>query len=577
MQTSQLFQQEKKKLLTRFGIVIAIVLLINIISFRWHKRLDLTNDNRFTISQGTKNLLANTKEKISVKVLLAGNLPSNYTKLLQGTSDLLKSLQEASNGRISYTFENPWRDDLSKEQRQVLGKTLADKGLYPIPITKQISGGAENQYIFPYATIFANGKEENVNLLEPNYGNDESLDGALTTSESLLEYKFASAIKNLYKVDKANIAYVMGNGQNLGPYTYDALSTLGRLYHLDTIDATKGIEIPSAYQCIIICRPTTTFDEKTKFKLDQYVMNGGKILWYLDAINCNLDTMSKSPTYAAIPFELNLDDQLLKYGVRCNNNLVEDLQCVELPLTTGYVGDKPKIESFPWMYYPIHTPISKHPIVNNMDAVYTRFVGTIDTIANKDNVKNILLSTSQYSRALPAPLTVSFNTVRVKPNTALYNKSNMPTAVCIEGGFSSLFENRMDAGFLKVYEDSLGKKFAAHTTAPNKMIVISDADLMLNDYNPKKGLAPLGYYTQTGKLYANKVFLLNCVEYLVDKTNLLDARSKDVQLRLLDKARVEKNKTVIQFLNIALPILLMILFGSAYFFFRKKKYENKLK
>jgi ABC-2 type transport system permease protein len=576
MQTSEIFQQEKKKLLSRFGIVIAIVLLINFVSFRWHKRIDLTNDNRFTISQGTKNLLANSKEKISIKVLLAGNLPSNYTKLMQGTSDLLKSLQDASNGKITYTFENPWREDLSKEEKQLLGKNLAEKGLFPIPITKQISGGSESQFIFPYATIFANGKEEHLNLLEPNYGNDESLDGALTSSESLLEYKFASAIKACYKADKANIAYVMGNGQNLGPYTYDALNTLGKLYKLDTIDATKGIEIPAAYQCIIICRPTIPFDEKTKFKLDQYVMNGGKILWFIDAINCNLDTMSKSPTYTAIPFELNLDDQLLKYGVRCNNNLIEDLQCVELPLTTGYIGDKPKIESFPWVYYPIHTAISKHLIVNNMDGVYSRFVGTIDTIENKDNVKNILLSSSQYSRALAAPLTVSFNMVRYKPNTALYNKSNMPIAVCIEGGFSSLFENRVDAGFLKVYEDSLGKKFAAHTKENNKMIVVSDADIILNDFNPKKGLAPLGYYTQTGKLYANKIFLLNCVEYLVDQSNLLDARSKDVQLRLLDKARVDKNKTVIQFLNIALPILLIILAGAVYFFFRKKKYEHVL-
>jgi ABC-2 type transport system permease protein len=203
-------------------------------------------------------------------------------------------------------------------------------------------------------------------------------------------------------------------------------------------------------------------------------------------------------------------------------------------------------------------------------------LGSMDTITNKDNRKTVLLSSSQYSRALSAPLTVSFNMVRYKPKTSLYNKKYMPVAVALEGGFSSLYENRMEASFTKIYEDSLGKKFMPHTIADNKMIVISDADMMLNDYNKKRGIAELGVYTATGKMFANKTFLLNCMEYLTENNSLLEARGKDVQLRLLDKNAVKENKIIIQFLNIALPILLIAFAGGLYFFFRRKKYEKAL-
>jgi gliding-associated putative ABC transporter substrate-binding component GldG len=240
------------------------------------------------------------------------------------------------------------------------------------------------------------------------------------------------------------------------------------------------------------------------------------------------------------------------------------------------IGNTPDIRPEPWVYFPIHTPTSTHPIVNNMDAVYSRFVGSIDAIANKDNTKNILLSSSQYSRALGTPLTVSFNIVRYKPKTSLYNKKYLPIALSIEGGFSSLYENRMDPGFMKVYQDSLGKQFLNHTTANNKMIVVSDADIMLNDFSPKRGPAELGFYTATRKLFANKTFLLNCVEYLTEDNNLLAARSKNVQLRLLDKKTVNNNTSMIQFLNILLPIGIVVLLGGLYTFFRKKKYTKAL-
>jgi ABC-2 type transport system permease protein len=575
MSTKNQFQIDKKKTLLQFGIVIAIAILLNVISTKWHAKFDLTDDHRFTLSAPTKKMLAELKDDVNVKVLMAGKLPSNYTKLLQGTSDVLKAFEEASNGKVKFSFENPFEGKTGDEKLKA-GEALMKQGISPMPLTSQADEGTaiEKRYVVPYAQLFSNEKVGNICLLENHFGMD--MDGILNYSESMMEYKLANTIKQLNKSTRESIAYVMGNGEVLGESTRDALTTLAEYYDLDTIDLNNDIQIPTAYRAIIICRPTEAFDEKLKFKIDQYVMNGGRILWYVDAINCSLDTMQSAPTYTAIPFELNLDDMLLKYGVRLNTNLIEDLQCNEIPLTVGMIGNTPDIRNEPWIYFPVHTPTSKHPIVNNMDAVYSRFVGSMDTITNKDNRKTVLLSSSQYSRTLAAPLTVSFNIVRYKPKTTLYNKKYLPVAVALEGGFSSLYENRMDAGFTKIYEDSLGKKFMPHTVADNKMIVVSDADMMLNDFSKKRGIAELGMYTATGKLFANKTFLLNCMEYLTENNSLLEARGKDVQLRLLDKKMVKENKVAIQFLNIALPILIVIFTGALYFFMRRKKYENKL-
>jgi ABC-2 type transport system permease protein len=567
------FQKNKRNILLQFAIVSIIVILLNIIGTKWHAKLDLTDDHKFTLSKPTKVMLANLKDVVNIRVLMTGKLPSNYTKLVQGTTDVLKAFQEASKGKVQFIFENPI-DGKTVEEKLKISEELKKQGIMPKQLKNQMEegDGIEQRFIFPYAQIMANGTGNNICLREEHYGMDE--DGILNYSENMLEYKFANSIKQLHQVSKPQIAYVVGNGQMLNLNTLHALYLLDQQYDLDTIDINKGIEISSMYKAIVICKPTMPFDNKAKFKLDQYVMNGGKILWYLDAVNCSLDTMQKAPTYTAIAYDLNLDDMLLKYGVRLNTNLVEDMQCNEIPLTVGMVGNAPDIRPEPWVYFPIHIPNSTHPIVNNLDAVNGRFESTLDTIPNQDNKKTVLLATSQYSRELSAPLTVSFNSVRFKPKTSMFNKKYMPVAVVLEGGFSSFLENRINQSLIDIYQDSLGKKLKMHTDLPNKMIVISDGDMMLNDFSKTKGPAEMGYYTPTGKLFANKTLLLNCLEYLTEESPLLEARGKSVELRMLDKKRVKENKGVIQFLNIALPILIVILLGIAYFFFRKKKYEK---
>jgi ABC-2 type transport system permease protein len=573
---NQQFLKDKKKTIWQFIAVIVCAVLLNIIGTKWHKKIDVTDDNRFTLSAPTKNMLKGLKENVNIRILLTGKLPANYTKLQQGAIDILNAFKDASNGKVNFIFENPIDGVTSVDDKLKISEELRKQGITPKQLTNQIDeeegDGVQQRFIFPYAQVLANGKQDNVALREEHYQMEEN--EILNYSESVLEYKFANCIKQLYKPAKEMIAYISGNGEAFNYNTMHAMYLLGKAYDLDTVDINYNIEIPAAYKCIVICKPIKAFDEKAKFKIDQYVMNGGRVLWFLDGNSCSLDSMETQPNYAAFSYDLNLDDMLMKYGVRLKSDVIEDIQCNELPLRVGETGNSPDIRPLPWVYFPILTPTNSHPVVKNLDAISAKFASTLDTITNTDNKKTVLLSTSTYSRSMALPFTVSFNSVRFKPKTTLYNKKHLPVAVAIEGGFSSLYENRIAETFIHVYEDSLGKKLKGHTAASNKMIVISDADIMMNDFSKKNGPTELGFYSPTGKYYGNQSFLMNCMEYLTDDNNLLEARSKDVQLRTLDLKRVKQNKTMIQILNIALPIAIVIFLGSAYFFFRKKKYAK---
>jgi ABC-2 type transport system permease protein len=569
------YKKDKKKTIATFIIALAVLIALNILSQYKHVSLDLTDDSKFTLSKPSKTYLASLKDVVNIKVLLKGKMPSNYQKLLQGTTDVLNSIQQASGGKVKFAFENPI-EGKSEEDKMKTAKELTDKGMQPLQLQNEVEegDGMERRYVFPYAVISANAKENNVCLLENHL--DMDMDGILNYSESMLEYKIVSTIKSLHTADKQKIAYLVGHGEPMNYNILDAFYSLGQYYSIDTVDLTKGIEIPAVYKCAIMCRPTSSLEDKDKFKIDQYVMNGGRMLFFIDAININMDTMIKTPTFTAMPYNLNLDNLLFTYGVRINPNLIEDLQCCKIPLTVGVINNAPDIRKESWLYFPMLTPISKHPIVANMDAVCSKFASAIDTINNGLNKKTILLNSSQYSRAMGAPVEVSFNMVRYKPKTSLYNKKYIPIAVSLEGDFKSAYTN-ITPQLISIYEDSLGKKFKVNTSKPNKMIVVSDADIMLNDYSAKYGPSELGFYKPTGELFANKPFLLNAVEYLTDDNSLLEARNKNVQLRLMDKKKIKNNKVVIQILNVVLPIALVLFIGMAYMYFRQKKYQQALK
>lgn len=566
--------KQKQQAMLRIVMLAIILVFVNILAARFHSSIDLTREKRFTLSDATKNMLKATKDPVVVDVFLTGDLPAGFKKLREATREKLQSFKNYAGANLIFRFTDPFEnaDELAKKK---IMEDLYKKGVEPVELNVKDKRNSSSQIIFPYALVRYNGREAAVRLLDNHFGMSPLQ--VLNYSESLLEYKLASTIHKLQSNGKKKIAYVMGNGEPLGSQTFDLLNTLSKIYWVDTIGLQDNYKISERYEAIIINKPTLPFTDKDKFKIDQYVMRGGKVLWAVDPLNTPIDSLQKTGQFITTDLGLNLDDQFFKYGVRVNYDLIEDaVQCNPVPLITGTLSDgQPQMELRPWTFLPVFIPTSKHPIVNNMDAIMGRFVSSIDTIEKTGNTKTILLESSQYSRSDPSPVRVSLNMIKFNPELKFFNKPYRPAAVLIEGQFNSVFKGRIAPSFLATLKDSIKYEFKAATDTTNKMIVISDGDIFINDMSQTSGVEEMGYWRYTRNLFANKSFLLNCMEYLTDPNSMLEARSKDLKLRLLDAQRIETERTKWQIINILLPVALILVFASCYFFFRKRKYERK--
>jgi ABC-2 type transport system permease protein len=322
-------------------------------------------------------------------------------------------------------------------------------------------------------------------------------------------------------------------------------------------------------RALIVAKPDSLFTEQDKFVIDQFVMRGGRVLWLLDNVHASMDSLQKGLT-VGLPMSVNLDDQLFKYGVRVNANLVQDIQAAAIPIITGYVGNQPQQNLFPWFYFPLAVSDSKHPIVNNLNAVKFEFANTLDTVGNKNITKTVLLHTSKYTKVQNAPVRISLSIVQHEPNPQQFQKSNQPLAVLLEGKFESVFKNRLPADL--VNNKDIG--FVGEG-APNKMIVVGDGDVIRNDIQRSTGnIFPLGIDRYTGQEYGNKNFILNCMNYLCDESGLISVRSRNVQLRMLDKTKVETEGLTWKTINVIGPILIIIVFGTIQFLIRKKSFTK---
>jgi len=386
-----------------------------------------------------------------------------------------------------------------------------------------------------------------------------------------LEYKFANAINQLERPNRPRVAYLVGNGEDLGIRTFDMLATLPRYYDLDTLDLMHTVHIPLAYDAIIINEPKTTFSGPEKLKIDQYVMHGGHVLWNICPLDASIDSLNAHPPQImAMEYGLELDEILFKYGVRVNADLIEDKQNLQLPRMMN--GGPAELHD--WIFFPKLNPTSDHPVVRNMDFIFGKFTSSIDTLITSGIKKTILLQSSKYSRVATSPVRVSLSVMNFPMNETMFNKPYRPVAVLLEGKFTSAYRNRLVPEYLHLL-DSLGEPFKPITDSNTSMIVSSVGDLFGNDYSTKQGILQMGYYKYDGQFYANKMFLLNCLQYLTDQSGILESHSKQVKLRLLDEGRAKDEKTQWQIVNVAVPIGLVLVFASGYFFFRKRRYEVK--
>ncbi|MGO4906329.1 gliding motility-associated ABC transporter substrate-binding protein GldG [Flavobacterium sp. W20_MBD1_R3] len=557
----------KKNNLKSVLIILAVVVLANVIGSSFFNRFDLTKDKRYTLSPTSLNIIKQVQNPLSIKVYMQGDLPAEFKRLQQETKQLLEEFQ-AYNSNIVFEFVDPLEnEDASMDNI----KELYQKGLTPINITVDDKGKQSQAMVFPWAIAVYDNKEVNIPLLK-------NIMGASTTQKVIgsvqhLEYSIAEGLNKITKAKQKKIAVIKGNGELQDIMMAKFLLQVRESYHIGpfTLDSVAknpvgSLEALEKYDLAVIAKPTETFTDAEKQVLDQFIINGGKTLWLIDQVSVEMDSLyNTSGATLAYPRDLNLNDMFFKYGIRINPAVVKDEQGSPIKLATGEQGSATQFQEFNWKFAPQVYPNSLHPIVKNLGGIKFDFANPIDTLKNGIK-KTILLQSSQYSKKIGTPSEINLNIVaeETSPNDYL-NKGKIPLSVLLEGSFHSMFENRVLPFEQKTFQ-AAGKE--------NKMIVISDGDLIKNQLDKNFQPVELGYDQRSGNLYDNKDFLINCVNYLLDDTGLINIRSKDLDLPLLDKEKVYENYTRTQILTIGLPILILVLFGVVFTFLRKRKYSK---
>ncbi len=546
------------------------VIAVNIVSSLFFHRFDLTEEKRYTLTASTKKLLQHIEQPISIEVFLEGkDLPAGIKVLRNETRELLQEFRTLSHGRVTYKFVdiNAIKDQKKREDFQM---ELVKKGLRPTNLEVKSESGFTEKLVFPGAIVSANGREIPVQILENQFS--VGAQGSLNNSISFLEYKVANSIQKIVKQHPAKIAFLQGHGESGIQQLEGFLEALAaQSFQLDKVELDKDKLLNNQIDILIIAKPQTAFNDYEKFLIDQYIMHGGKPLWMLDNTICDLDSFKLAPSIVAVPRELNVDDLLFRYGVRMEHNLVLDLYCNQIPIIES-IGGNPQPKLFPWVFYPMAINKNNHPIVKNLDPVALKFCSSIDTLNNPDVRKTILLSSSMYARVQQTPFPIFLEGAKQKPDPGLFNQKDIPLAVLLEGNFTSLYRNQFTADFQQLLD--IQKVDFQPKSLANKMIVIGDGDVANVERDTKGVPLALGYDKYSRKLFANKDFLLNCVEYLVDDNNLIDARNREVKMRLLDKAKLLNQKGFWQVATFGVPLLLMLVFGVAYNSRRKTKYSR---
>ena len=564
-----------------WGATLLIIVALNTIGQFLFGRVDLTAEHRYTLSKSTKKMLKSLEEPVLFRVYLEGEFPSDFKRLQNETKEMLNQFRAYSR-YVEYEFINP-NDFESKEERTVFYQKLMSKGIRPTQVQSNTADGTTTQVLVPAADVIYQGRETSIELLQnQKYVSEEEL---INNSIQNLEYQLGSAIRGLARPIKPTIGFTIGHGELNGPALYDLQMSLQQYYNLDTVRLNGNINALTArvqnpdssyrfynrFDLLVIAKPTQTFNDKDLYLLDQYVMYGGKVLWLVDALGADLDSLAERPEFIAMRLPLGLDEMFFSYGFRLNPNLVMDIQCRPIPIAVGMVGDKPQFRFCPWYYFPDLIPTSQHPIVRNLDIIKSDFVSTIDPIEQEGLTQTPLLTTSAYARVKNAPAIVELAEAQAEPDQRLYNRSNMPVAMLIEGTFHSMWRNRLAPDFTAL--PAMGFRTESD---PSKMIIVADGDIIKNRYNAQEGMGyPLGYdhYTQTQ--YANKVFLENAIDYLIGEDGMLDSRARSIKLRKLDAVKLHDQRSLYQWVNLLVPSALILLAGGVIVVLRRRRYVKR--
>lgn len=549
--------------------LLIIVVAINFIASSYHSRIDLTKEKRYTLSKPTKDLLKNLDDVVTIEVFFKGNYPAGFKKIVNSVDEFLQNLRDYSNGKIRIVSRDPLKelDDSSAQYFKDSIQHFYDISPYTLQAPAKVGDEQIFKAVLPGAVVHYQDKTVGVNLIKgaKSFGSEqEQLAAFYNSVEATLEFKFADAIQRITAKEKPAVAWLLGNGEAFGPNINDAFRTLRKDYISDTFNLKIAAYIPPEINALVIAKPTIPFTDDDKMKIDQYVMNGGKILWMIDNMYAEFDSLYKSGGFIAYDRGLNLEDILFRYGARINQNLLQDMQCDKLPQVSN---NQQRLVD--WPFFPILNG-TDHPISKNLDGVRSMFPNTLDTVRVEGIKKTFLLRSSPNARVLSAPAKIDFSALGT-PDPKEFNVHDTAVAVLLEGKFRSLYTGRIPQSFVDTMK-KYNRQVKTVCDSDTKMIVVADGDIATNSVSQQYGPLPMGYNFYINYTFANKDFFTNSLEYLVNPSNILETRAKDYTLRLLDLKKVQEEKSTWQFINIALPIILIILAGFIYQQVRKRKF-----
>ena len=558
---------KRKENILQFTAIVFAIILANLWASKLFFRVDLTEEKRYSIANTTKNLLQNLEDVVTIQVFLEGDLNSDFKRLRNAVQENIEEFRIYGGNNIQYQFINP--DDASSEkERNAFYQQLVEKGLQPTNLYDNVDGKKIQKIIFPYALISYQGKETSVLLLKGNIAS--SAKEKLNQSVEAIEYELISAIKNLTKTKKPAIAFIEGHDELNELQTADLTETLAQSYLIDGVDLSETNL--DSYDAVIVAQPKKSYTDIEKYRLDQFIMKGGKALFFIDAVQLNLDSIPLGGAYC-FGYDLGVDDLLFRYGVRVNQDLMQDLLMQQILVNVGRFGNEANLQPIPFPYHILFNKFANHPTVKNLNAISARLVSTIDTVKADKVKKTPLLFGSQYMRVRRMPNLVTFEELKSDLDQNMYQQKFLPILYLLEGEFTSMYKNRTAPDNSQVKKESV----------KNKIIVCSDGDLIRNDINKKtKQPFPLGFDQISGQTYGNKELVQNLLAYLLDEKvdekgneGIISVRSKEIALRPLDEIRIKEERTSWQVLNIVIPILLVLGFGIARYYWRLRKYGKK--
>lgn len=545
-------------------IGLVLVVILNQLVAKFPMRFDLTDEKRFSISKASESLLKNLDDVVYIEVYLDGELPSGFKRLKKSIKETLEEYSYYAGDNIEYKFIDPSIAKSTKARNEFY-QSIAQKGIRPTNLAFNKDGNKTEKLIFPGAVVNYFGSEKAVMLLKGNQS--ASSEERLNQSIEGIEFELSNAIRILASDQRKSIGLIQGHGEPDSLNIAGLNNALLEKYDVFKVDLPNRNNSLDRFDAIIIGKPVYGFTEQEKYKIDQFIVQGGKALFFLDALHVNMDSASGEGTIA-LPYNLNLNDMLFKYGIRMNQNYVQDIVSGNYPIVAGNMGNQPQVRMLPWPFFPVINAFGDHPIVKNMDAITVKFVSNIDTVKAVGIKKTPLMFSSQYSRVVNPPVRVSFNDLRNDLNPEIFTSGPQAISYLLEGDFTSMYKNR-------ILPKGVNKSTFKANGSTSGIVVVADGDMIRNEFSLKTGEPlELGVDPFSTTIYANKDFILNTLEYLLNDQGLITAKSKEIKIRPLDKVKVANEKLKWQLINILLPLILLVIYGIVRFYMRKRKYAN---